>query len=92
VTLDVPIRILKDLRLLVDAGVYLSVDEALRESIVANWRFIRGSYLSVRIEPKDAVADEAEAGEAATVESADMADDTSVDPESATTSGRRQAP
>ena len=59
VTLDVPGRILRDLRFLVDAGIYLSVEEALRESILANWRFIRGSYHSIRLEPKGEDDDEA---------------------------------
>jgi Arc/MetJ-type ribon-helix-helix transcriptional regulator len=62
VTLDVPGRIIRDMRTLVEAGIYLSVDEALRESILANWRFIRGSYHSIRIDgPTDDADEKAEA-------------------------------
>jgi Arc/MetJ-type ribon-helix-helix transcriptional regulator len=62
VTLEVPGRIIRDMRMLVEAGIYLSVDEALRESILANWRFIRGSYHSIRIDgPTDDVERAAEA-------------------------------
>jgi Arc/MetJ-type ribon-helix-helix transcriptional regulator len=57
VTIDVPVRIIRDMRILVEAGIYLSVDEALRESILANWRFIRGSYHGIRI---DGPTDDAE--------------------------------
>ncbi len=57
VTLEVPVRLLKDLRSLVDAGIYLSLEEVLRESILASWRFMRGSYVNIRLEPKDADAE-----------------------------------
>lgn len=57
VTLEVPARLLKDLRALVDAGIYLSVEEGLRESILASWRFLRGSYHNIRLEPKGADAE-----------------------------------
>ena len=58
-TLDLPALVLRDIRALVDAGVYLSVEEALREFLLASWRFVRGSYHSVLIEPKPADVDEA---------------------------------
>lgn len=57
VTIEVPARVLKDLRSLVDAGIYLSVEEALRESILASWRFMRGSYANIRLDTKAADAD-----------------------------------
>lgn len=57
VTLEVPVRVLKDLRSLVDAGLYLSLEEALRESIVVSWRFMRGTYASIRLDTKAADAD-----------------------------------
>lgn len=59
VTLELPPRILKDLRGLVDAGVYLSVEEALHELILVSWRHIRGSYHTIRIEPRLAGGEEA---------------------------------
>ena len=51
-TLDLPALVLRDIRALVDAGVYLSVEEALREFVLASWRFVRGSYHTILIEPK----------------------------------------
>jgi hypothetical protein len=58
-TLDLPALVLKDIRALVDAGVYLSVEEALREFVLASWRVVRGSYHTILIEPKPADVDEA---------------------------------
>ena len=61
ITVEVPARILKDLRSLVDAGLYLSLDEALRKSPLSSWRYLRSSYHRVRIDPIDP-ADEDEQG------------------------------
>ena len=51
VALEVPDRILKDLRALVDAGLYLSLDEALREALLNSWRYLRASCIRIRIDP-----------------------------------------
>jgi Arc/MetJ-type ribon-helix-helix transcriptional regulator len=58
VALEVPARILKDLRSLVDTGLYLSLEEALRESLLTNWRFLRASYHRIRVDLSDPAADE----------------------------------
>ena len=58
VTVEVPSRILKDLRSLVDAGLYLSLEEALRESLLSNWRYLRASYHHIRIDLGDPAEDE----------------------------------
>ena len=59
-TLDLPALVLRDIRALVDTGVYLSVEEALREFVLASWRFVRSSYAhGILIEPKSADVDEA---------------------------------
>ncbi len=58
VTLEVPSRILRDLRLLVDAGLFLSVDEALRESLLSSWRYLRASCHRIRIDLGDSAEDE----------------------------------
>ena len=59
-SLEVPARILKDLRALVDAGLYLSLDEALREALLNSWRYLRASVHRIRIDPDAPVADEEE--------------------------------
>jgi hypothetical protein len=61
VTLRVPARILADLRALVDAGVYLAIEEALREFVLASWRHVRGSYHTIRVLPE--TGDDADATE-----------------------------
>ncbi len=58
VTVEVPAQILKDLRSLVDAGLYLSLDEALRETLLSSWRYLRASYHCIRIDQNDPAADE----------------------------------
>jgi Arc/MetJ-type ribon-helix-helix transcriptional regulator len=58
VTVEVPARILKDLRSLVDAGLFLSLDEALRESLLSSWRYLRASYHRIRIDQGDPAEDE----------------------------------
>lgn len=63
VTIEVPARILKDLRSLVDAGLYLSLDEALRETLLSSWRYLRAGYLSIRIDQSDPAAEEDEPGQ-----------------------------
>ena len=63
VTVEVPVRILKDLRSLVDAGLYLSLDEALRESLLSSWRYLRASYHRIRIDRSDPDAGEDEQGQ-----------------------------
>lgn len=70
VSVTIPPRILRDLRSLTDAGIYLSVDEALREAIVTSWRFLRGSYHNIRIDGPLAEEDE---------KSSDAADDPQPD-------------
>jgi hypothetical protein len=51
-------RILKDLRSLVDAGLFLSLDEALRESLLSSWRYLRASCHCIRIDLGDPAEDE----------------------------------
>lgn len=58
VAIEVPARILKDLRSLVDAGLFLSLDEALRESLLSSWRYLRASYHRIRIDHDDPAEDE----------------------------------
>ena len=53
VTLEVPARILEDLRSLVDAGLFLSLDEALWVSLLSSWRYLRASYVRIRIDLDD---------------------------------------
>lgn len=59
VSLEVPARILTDLRALVDAGLYLSLDEALREALLNSWRYLGASCHRIRVDPDAPVADEA---------------------------------
>ena len=58
VTVEVPAWILKDLRSLVDAGLFLSLDEALREALLLSWRYLRASYHRIRIDQGDSAEDE----------------------------------
>lgn len=58
VSLEVPGRVLRDLRSLVDAGLYLSLDEALREALLNSWRYLRASCHRIRIDPDEPVADD----------------------------------
>jgi hypothetical protein len=44
--------------LLVDAGLFLSLDEALRESLLSSWRYLRASYVRIRIDLDDPAVDE----------------------------------
>ena len=60
VSLEVPARILTDLRALVDAGLYLSLDEALREALLNSWRYLRASVHRIRVDPDVPVTDEEE--------------------------------
>lgn len=55
VALEVPPRILADLRALVDAGLYLSLEEAVREALLNSWRFLDARCHRIRIEPDAAV-------------------------------------
>ena len=58
ITLEVPGRVARDYERLARAGVYLSLEEALRATLVTGWRYDRGSFLSVRV---DGAKDESEA-------------------------------
>ena len=49
-TLEVPGRLVRDYGALVTAGVYMSLEEALRATLVTGWRYDRGTYHSVRLD------------------------------------------
>ncbi len=50
VTLEVPGRIARDYQMLADAGVWLSLEDALQHAVIQSWRFERASYHAVRID------------------------------------------
>lgn len=50
ITLEVPGRVAHDYGLLVRTGVHLSLEEALRATLVTGWRYDRGTYHSVRLD------------------------------------------
>lgn len=53
VTLELPPRLVADYQRLAAAGVYLSLEEALRHGLTSSWRFERASYLSLRLDLRD---------------------------------------
>ncbi|MBP1804665.1 hypothetical protein [Rubellimicrobium aerolatum] len=72
VTLDVPGRLARDYAELVRVGVYLSIEEAIREALVAGWRFNRGPHHTIRLdwsrdpeEPSEDLPDQADQADAA---------------------------
>ena len=50
VTLTLPGRLVADYRKLVEAGIYLSFDDAVRDGLVTSWRFMRGTYHNLRLD------------------------------------------
>ena len=50
VSLEVPGRLVRDYNQLVTAGLYMSVEEALRHGLVASWRFDHGLFHTVRVD------------------------------------------
>jgi Arc/MetJ-type ribon-helix-helix transcriptional regulator len=65
VTLEMPGRLFRDYNRLVEAGLYLSVEEALRQAVIASWRHERGTYHTLRIDPADRDVDETDGQEPA---------------------------
>lgn len=62
VTLELPGQLYKEYSVLVGAGLFMSVEEALRQAVLTSWRFDRGIHHSIRVDlgPDDKTTDQAD--------------------------------